>query len=584
MSLWFALKNSTHRLCIVSYVFLCIALGACPGGYHPVTLFLALLGFGTLVVALFRANTEPVSEHQNQPPLIEYVCLCSLGILGIIKLPADVDNQFYLATFRCIGVLLIFLVVLHSSVTIEWRRRLLIIILLIKFSMLIFGVLVVQRPMIDVWQLQQSAIDFVLQGKNPYLLPVEDIYDGRSAYGHQAHYSYAPLNLIMSIPSKWLLGDYRFGLIASLGLSLMLFRRCGRLMFVPSWRIDLWTLAFVLHPNLDRLMIHGWLEPYMILFFSFFVYFWLKHKNEYLPTVFLALMPLLKQYFAVPLLLYLLILRPRLRTIAVASLFATVVLSPLFLWNARTVVQQGLLFFIRHVSFRPDSLSVTAAIYAWTGYRAGVTAALATQLVVGLAATYLSSKKTELIPRMKRFLLISSLSMFASFLAAPQSFINYYFFVGWLLLWSGLSHSASTTETSSQNHDTLGYRTAAQLAGVLVVLGAAAWGLSSVLYFHYLCPMAERRTSLSQPVLADGPLRALATERILVCRLRHCFGPLCHADVRCVCADRTKSPLAVANEFGGFGAEAATCLVDNETASTEDKTGLCWLARCHEQR
>ena len=72
--------------------------------------------------------------------------------------------------------------------------------------------------------------------------------DTRSSSAH------APLNLLLSIPAKVLFGDYRYGLLAALIASLMLFRQTGKRLGICLSH-GLLTMAALLHPRLDRLVI-----------------------------------------------------------------------------------------------------------------------------------------------------------------------------------------------------------------------------------------------------------------------------------------------------------------------------------------
>ena len=85
-----------------------------------------------------------------------------------------------------------------------------------KVLMWAAGVWVVRTPQIDVWHLQQHAIDYLLSGRNPYTEAVPDVYQGGASFGYQPFYAYAPLNLLLSTPAKVLFGDYRAGMVLAL--------------------------------------------------------------------------------------------------------------------------------------------------------------------------------------------------------------------------------------------------------------------------------------------------------------------------------------------------------------------------------
>jgi hypothetical protein len=145
------------------------------------------------------------------------------------------------------------------------------------------------------------------------------------------------------------------------------------------------------------------------------------------------LLPSLKQYVVAPvLLLFALPPRPRPRAIAVAVALAAASAAPFLLWNRRATVD-GILFALRAVDFRDDSLSLTALLALATGWRAPRLIGPAAQLAVAAGAFALLRRRG-----LGGLLLASALALCASFLVGPQAFFNYYFFVEALLLWAAL--------------------------------------------------------------------------------------------------------------------------------------------------
>lgn len=559
-----------------AYFLLAIALAA-GLGYHPAIVTVLLASFGAVAISVFAARPNAKVHLQG-------LCLLSMAILLGANNPAETSNYTYVMLCRGSTVPFLFLAALLESGTERTRRMVLAIATVLKLALLVGGLYVVPHPTIDVWQLQQHAVDFLLQGKNPYTTPVADIYVGGIAFGYQKYYAYAPLNLLLSIPAKVIFGDYRFGLIAALAASLALFRACGRRLGVSSFRIDFLTMAALLHPRLERLMIYGWLEPYLVLLLSLFVYLYATGRRGTLLTVVLFAMPLLKQYFAVPIVIYLIIMRPRVRSVIIAALAGVLALSPLLLWNFEATVRNGLLFFVQNIGFRPDSLSVAAGIFAYNGYETGVKTALLAQLAAGLLAAWFLRRKDN---RLASFLMASALSLFASFLAAPQSFINYYFFVGVLVLFAALTSSPSTARRPESPQISLPHA----LIRAFAVLGITCFLL---FLFHFifdfrLCPriasVGRDRMGSGRPLLDDGAWIAKQTEQIYICQSHHCLGPICHDDLHCICADRDAVPTAPALEqkLRQERRTGVACTLDKARPTASDHSGGCWKAHCHDR-
>ena len=101
---------------------------------------------------------------------------------------------------------------------------------------------------------------------------------------------------------------------------------------------------------------------------------------------------------------------------------------PFLAWNL-TATLDGVLFQLRGpVTFRPDSVSLTALVAAFTGLQTPRWLAPMAQSVVGVAAFW-RLRDTGVAG----LLLASALATTASFLAGYQAFSNYYYFVALML-------------------------------------------------------------------------------------------------------------------------------------------------------
>lgn len=569
-------KERRSQFLIDSYLLLGIALAA-GVNYHPAIVAVIVASLLTLWLAV--AAPQSFSRWH-----LQRLCLSGMAVLLCANVPAETANTTYVLACRVAAVPCLLLVAFLESGDAAIRRKVLLLTGLLKLGLCVWGLLVVSHPAIDVWHLQQRAVEILLQGKNPYTTPVDDIYAGGIAFGHQKYYAYAPLNLLLSIPAKVLFGDYRYGLLAALTASLLLFRETGKRLSVSAQRIDFLTMAALLHPRLERLLIYGWLEPYLILLLALFVYLYVSGKRGTLPTMILCAMPLLKQYVAVPILLYLLLLRPPLVALLWSALLGLIALSPLLIWNFSATLYHGFLFFVQSLGFRPDSLSVAALVYDVSGYPMGVKTALCVQLLSGLGSALLLRKNTD---RLTAFLIASALSLIASFLFAPQAFINYYFFAGAILLWASLCASPTESEQPPQRLPSL----PSQILRALAIMGLTA----SILYVAHLvfdvtlCPRREsvgaQKHAHGKPILDEGAWIARPTEQIYLCETEHCIWPLCHQDQRCLCADRSAFPTeqSLTQQLRQRGQHHVRCQLDHASPTAADQTGLCWRARCHDR-
>ncbi len=201
-------KERRSQFLIDSYLLLGIALAA-GVNYHPAIVAVIVASLLTLWLAV--AAPQSFSRWH-----LQRLCLSGMAVLLCANVPAETANTTYVLACRVAAVPCLLLVAFLESGDAAIRRKVLLLTGLLKLGLCVWGLLVVSHPAIDVWHLQQRAVEILLQGKNPYTTPVDDIYAGGIAFGHQKYYAYAPLNLLLSIPAKVLFGDYRYGLLAAL--------------------------------------------------------------------------------------------------------------------------------------------------------------------------------------------------------------------------------------------------------------------------------------------------------------------------------------------------------------------------------
>jgi hypothetical protein len=543
--------------------------------YSPASLTLIVLGLGMLFCA------TQSSCQRIRLPHFRAIALFLLPILLFAQSPSWQLPRGYVFVHRVFCVAAFLLVIAFFCVQERNRKWIVFGVCAGKFCLLISAILFVPRPEIDVWQLQQYAVDYLLQGQNPYTTPAPDIYDGGFLFANQPCYAYAPLNLLVSIIPKVLFGDYRHGLAVSLFLGLLLFRRAGKRASVSPFYIDFVTLLFVLQPRLERWIIYGWMEPYMMPFLAGAMVLLLRNHRVTLPMLLFFCLPLFKQYVAVPVFLYLYYFRPRISAFLWASslvLFATLVV---FALKVHEPVYHSLLYFVRYVHFRDDSMAFTGLILKYTGFRTGAGVSLAAQAVFGALLVYLLGKRGAVEGR---FLLAMAGTLWGAFLFSPQAFENYYFFILFVLFGALLLFPDPKDIQACYPQGELG----SPLKGAATALGLFGAVFMFVGAFHhvFLCEITQkegrRKMDAGRPLWDQGKMLAKATDQIFVCETTHCFGPICHPDLSCLCADRGTFATheALEQRLKVLTKEPAHCVVDQATPKPSDTAGLCQQARC----
>jgi hypothetical protein len=287
---------------------------------------------------------------------------------------------------------------------------------------------------VDLWSWTQTATTALLHGIHPYTVLAPDLQRGGFDFGSEPKiYPYMPLTLLALAPSVAWLGDYRFGIACCLPVTLVLFRQAGRALGASAPLVDLLTLALVLHPFGSTITATGYIEPLLVTTAAAFVLFAATAPRGIREATAFLLLPAVKQYVTAPALLYV-AMRGRTRSVVAAAAVGAATIVPFLAWRAQPTLH-GILYFVREpLTFRTDSDSVAALVFALTGLEAPPSLAVLAQFVTA-AIVYRPLRDRGV----EGLLLASALSLLASFLVAPQAFANYYYFAGGLLLMASLS-------------------------------------------------------------------------------------------------------------------------------------------------
>ena len=318
------------------------------------------------------------------------------------------------------------------------------------FALQLATVAAIPSPVIDVWTLTQGAVHSLLSGEHPYTARVADVYHGTFEGGYVSSvYPYMPATLLAHAPSVALFGDYRIGLALCLPATVAFVRGAGRRLRVDPRALDVMTLVLVLHPRSAFIVGSGYNEPLLTLAAAVFVYAAARAPDGAAASIAFWMMPAMKQYVVAPALMRLVSTlddsRQR-RATMFGTLVAAATVAPFLIWGWSATLD-GILFQVRpSIGFRPDSLSVSAALAWATGWIVPWWTPLAAQLAAG-AAAFAWLRRCGL----GGFLLASALALFASFLFGRQAFLNYYAFVSALLLLAALVFAARSVERSPES-------------------------------------------------------------------------------------------------------------------------------------
>ncbi len=420
---------ATAGAALTAYVL--VSIGSSLHGDILLLLGLPLTVAGFVVACL--AARSGAAARARLPLARAAMLLSALAAVGLVAPRIGDSRSWFTLATRAYFALAIVLVGVFAGSGAAGRRR--------TTGALVIGAIMLQvaapfgvHVTVDLWSWTQTATLALLHGVHPYTVLAPDLQRGGFDFGSTPTvYPYMPLTLLAAAPWVAWLGDYRFGVACCLPITVALLRRAGRALEVETAFVDLVTLAIVLHPLGTAMTATGYMEPLLVMTAAaFFLFAATAPRGVGEATAFL-LLPALKQYVAAPVLLYL-AMRGRARSVAVGLIVAAATVAPFLWWQWHPTVA-GMFYFVRvPLGFRRDSDSIAALLVALTGLEAPRSLAVLTEFVVaGVGYRLLRDRGLE------GLVLASALSLLASFLVAPQSFTNYYYFAGALLLLSSLA-------------------------------------------------------------------------------------------------------------------------------------------------
>jgi hypothetical protein len=200
------------------------------------------------------------------------------------------------------------------------------------------------------------------------------------------------------------------------------------------------ALAIVLHPSGPRMIESGWSEPLLVVGAALFVHFALHNPNGIGQAATFLLLPAFKQYVIAPTVLYLIrgrqAVRPR--AIIAATAIGAATALPFLIWNWHATLS-GMVFQMQAPTVpRLGSTSLVALMATTSGVYPGRWMSAVVQLIVGGLAWWRLKDHG-----LSGLLLASALSLYATFLVGWQAFVNYYYFVGALLILAAMVRAST---------------------------------------------------------------------------------------------------------------------------------------------
>jgi hypothetical protein len=309
----------------------------------------------------------------------------------------------------------------------------------------IFAVLSAPNPTIDVFHLLKDGPKMLSNFQNPYELEYPAPY---GVYNPTIIFVYGPLTPFVFLPADVIFNDPRFTLVAFDIFSAFLLYKIGRRLKIAKTALELIIATFLFHPLFPFMTEQSWIEPTIFFFLLLAVYLKLKNPTSILSSVSLGAVLANKVVYILPLLVFLKIKKEKLHHYFVLVLTPLLISLPFLLIDKdlflkRTLFDSGAIQ--SYPRLTSASLNVSAVLLkyahlvipAWAVVAASLLFAL---LVIKKKITYLGE------PLLGLFLIFSFM-----FMIAPYMVLNYFSFLGNILILAFLLSCAKITTGNSQS-------------------------------------------------------------------------------------------------------------------------------------
>jgi len=278
-------------------------------------------------------------------------------------------------------------------------------------------------PPIDVFAMGQQSADRFLHGINPYSMPIEytQLFSDQIGYSHIPGYLYLPSSLLLQTVGM-LFGDIRWiSIIAMFGSAWILWSIGKKHMQDKAYLLP---LLFLFQTRGMYVVEFAWVEPLLLTALFLVVY------SRY-AGFFLGILLSLKQYLLFFVVHSILLGK---RTACVGFALAAVIIIPFVLWDI-SAFTTSVVDFVFAMGHRTDAITIST--------RLGIEMPRFASLIVGGGTSLVTLCLFWNYPRPLGFLFASTITTFSMFLFGSQAFINYYIFVGGMILCTAVLTSVS---------------------------------------------------------------------------------------------------------------------------------------------
>lgn len=308
-------------------------------------------------------------------------------------------------------------------------------LVVLALAIRVFSILSAPNPTIDVFYILKDGPKQILLGKNPYNLNYPSPY---GVYIPRIIYVYGPATPFIFLPSVAVFNDPRYTLVVADLISLLILLKLSKHLGIPQPYSQLFALIFFYHPFFPFMTEQAWLEPLVTMFTFLATYAFVKKTKSFWAGLFLGAILAIKSVYILPLFVFLKNSKSKGINYIAALAVLIIFTLPFLLANASLFLERTQTYVTNpnaigtYLAPTNVSLNISALLLKYTGI-------ILPTLVVVLIGLFISALVIVFKKGGPAYAVLSLFLVFMTlFMFGPFVFINYFAFLGNLLILTGI--------------------------------------------------------------------------------------------------------------------------------------------------
>lgn len=423
------MQNSSQAvLLLLIYFLVTFGYTFSLGFYYLSGFILLVLAFLLLAFFYFSPRLFENFKVENPQPIFAFGAVLSiaLSLVAYGGLYQTKGALFNLSLLLLAFALLISLTYLFQppafnapALSFLFKNRFF-IFLAIAFLLRLFMLISSPNPAIDVFDILKNGPKALLAGQNPYSVTFNKIYtDAPPDY-----FAYPPGALIYTIPFSLILNDPRYVFVLAELLTAFLIFSLTRSEFL--------SIFWLFTPRSLFMLEQSWLDSLISSLLLLVFYLWVKLKKETLALVILGSLMTVKQSLILLPLLAFKQIGFKLKHWLIIGVSVSLIILPFLVWNPADFINKTVTKYFEILGQRQALLqhSLTLNSFWLEQFQKDLpNSFLVTAVSILLLAVLLKQKKGW-----PQFFLATTLFYFGMFLFSKMAFLNFYYFIGQMVL------------------------------------------------------------------------------------------------------------------------------------------------------